>query len=100
MRVGGGEQTAGPTFELYRELKLHPHKRSAWLVLHEELLELVAQGDALRRSVENSEESSVARVLPRLQFLQENLQSIAVRFEHSLHVRQEQLQLNLRRLLD
>ncbi|MBA2625658.1 MAG: ferritin-like protein [Acidimicrobiia bacterium] len=40
--AGHGEATAGPSFEVSRPASLTPHRRAAWLVLHERLMELAA----------------------------------------------------------
>jgi hypothetical protein len=50
-------KTAGPSFELPRDVQLLPHKRSAWLYLHERLLDnrdraaTLAEHDATSASV-------------------------------------------------
>ena len=40
--AGHGGATAGPGFELNRPVSLIPHRRAAWLVFHERLVELAA----------------------------------------------------------
>jgi hypothetical protein len=39
-RAGRGDATAGPSFEFSRSTYLVPHRRAAWMVLHERLVEL------------------------------------------------------------
>jgi hypothetical protein len=38
--AGRGDVTAGPSFEFSRSISLIPHRRAAWLVFHERLVEL------------------------------------------------------------
>ena len=42
-----GGATAGPSFEFYRSVTLLPHRRAAWLVFHERLVELAAFAERL-----------------------------------------------------
>lgn len=44
---GHGDATAGPGFELESPVSLIPHRRAAWLVLHERLVELAAFAERL-----------------------------------------------------
>ena len=45
--TGHGDATAGPGFELESPVSVIPHRRAAWLVLHERLVELAAFADRL-----------------------------------------------------
>ena len=44
--------TAGPSFQFYRSVHLLPHKRSAWIFLHERLLELTNYCEELKKCSE------------------------------------------------
>ena len=44
---GHGDATAGPCFELESPVSLIPHRRAAWLVLHERLVELASFAERL-----------------------------------------------------
>ena len=43
--------TAGPSFEFYRSMNMPPHRRAAWVLFHERLLELAAYCDQLQGEV-------------------------------------------------
>lgn len=43
------DKTAGPTFEFYRTGYLLPHRHSAWLLMHERLLELASYSSQLSK---------------------------------------------------
>ena len=40
-------RTAGPSFEFYRSVNMPPHRRAAWVLFHERLLDLAAYCDRL-----------------------------------------------------
>ena len=40
-------KTAGPCFEIYRNGYIFPHRHSAWIILHERFLELIAYSEKL-----------------------------------------------------
>ncbi len=47
-------RTAGPSFEINREIQLLPFKRSAWTYLHERLVELAARAGELARQAQDA----------------------------------------------
>jgi len=69
-------QTAGPSFELYTDLRLPAHQANAWTIFHERLAE---EAEACARL--STEEGAP----PRLRFLQQNLRLVARSVER--HIR-------------
>jgi hypothetical protein len=67
----GGDATAGPSFEISRNLHFLPHKRSAWVLLHERLQQLA---DRCRQLSQDPD------VPARLGYIAESLNLVAAKF--------------------
>jgi hypothetical protein len=70
-------KTAGPSFEFYRSIQYLPHKHSAWIVLHEKLLEMHTR---LARLAEARPE------ITRLAFIRDNFERIAMNFARYMNL--------------
>lgn len=64
-------RTAGPSFEFYRSIQYLPHKRSAWIVMHEKLREMTARVASL---------AAARPDLTRLAFIRDNFERIGMNF--------------------
>lgn len=93
------EPTAGPSFECGREMLLHPHKQSAWIVLHERLQALAAEGNALVHALQADAAPWARALAPRMAFLHENLEAMTINFERYTNLRQTRVQHLFKRLL-
>jgi hypothetical protein len=93
-------RTAGPTFESAGETSLSPHPRSAWFTLHDQLLDLVDRCASLRDALKTHSEPWMDGVRSRMEFMQQNLGSIAVRLEFAVHLRAESAKLSFHKILD
>jgi hypothetical protein len=91
--------TAGPCFAFASALPLPPLRRSAWTFLFERLQALATSCGDLCRHIEDVQAPWAEKVRPRLAFLQENLERMVSNFERSMHLKQEYMELLLRRLL-
>ncbi|AXC14811.1 Violacein biosynthesis protein VioB [Acidisarcina polymorpha] len=74
---GGGPERAGPNFEFYRNVNYLPHRRAAWQVLYERMVELTETCQALSKQPE---------MPPRLGYIAESLKLITMRFQSLLHL--------------
>jgi hypothetical protein len=70
--------TAGPNFEVARDLTLLPHKQPAWIYLHERLQELAADCQNVNHQISSLPVELHQRISPRLLQLQTNLEILAV----------------------
>ena len=87
--AAGRGETAGPTFEIQHDLLLHPHKPSAWIILHERLLQLVETCGQLVSDAKDLPATAANGILPRLAFLHENLILLARNFERYMNLDRE-----------
>jgi hypothetical protein len=94
----GSGARAGPCFELPLGLPLGPNKRSAWVMLHERLLDMAALGRKLRATLDDTAEPWAERLRPRTVLLSENLDRMAQRFEGDMNIARERVQQLLKRL--
>jgi hypothetical protein len=65
------DRTAGPSFEFYRSVNLSPHRRAAWVLFHERILELAAYADRLDGSARI--EATATEVGARLRHVADSL---------------------------
>lgn len=85
-------RAAGPCFELPLGLPLMPHKRSAWVVLHERLLDMASLGRALLAALSGPAAPWAERLRPRATLLSENLERMAQRFEADMSLARDRVQ--------
>lgn len=78
--------TAGPNFEVARDLTLLPHKQTAWIYLHERLQELAQDCKDVNGQLNTLSENLQKRIGPRLYQLQKNLDVLAVNFFRQLNI--------------
>jgi hypothetical protein len=94
----GSTATAGACFEFPFALPLPTTRRSAWIFIHERLLEMAAASARLTSRLREASVPWGAELLPRLQLLEENLERIAGTFGEQMGLHQAQVQQLLGRL--
>jgi hypothetical protein len=81
--------TAGPNFEVARDLTLLPHKQTAWIYLHERFQELAKDCNGVNHQLNTLSEDLQERIRPRLCQLQKNLDVLAVNFFRQLNLQEK-----------
>ena len=69
------DNTAGPNFQFYRSIHLLPHKRAAWLIFHERLLEIADYCNKL---------ATPGQFKERIEEIEKNLREMAGHFENQI----------------
>lgn len=87
--------TAGPCFEPYLDLVLPPNKEMAWILLHERLKNMARTCSLLCTALENHPTLPVKRFL----FLHQNIERMAINFEHFANLRESNLTYLLKHLI-
>lgn len=94
----GSTATAGACFEFPFALPLPTTRRSAWIFIHERLLEMAVASARLTSQLREAEVPWGMALLPRLRMLEENLERIAGTFGEQMGLHQAQVHQLLGRL--